>query len=157
MAYQPQQWRNGIEGNTPTSARRFNHIEDGVEGADTYARQTRAQVDTNWAQTVPHARRVIAGTGLTGGGNMAADRTLAVQYGTTAGTAAQGNDGRLSDTRNPNPNSVTENTLAQDVRTKVNTAVQSAHYRRAEVMSQAQYQNLGAAIDPNTIYYLYED
>ena len=157
MPYQPQEWRNGIEGNTPTSARRFNHIESGIEGADEYARQTRAQVDTNWTQTVTHARRVIAGTGLTGGGALSADRTLAVQYGTTAGTAAEGNDGRLSDTRNPRPNSVTDGTLATDVREKVNGAVQSDDYRRARVMSQADYQALGAAVDPNTIYYLYED
>lgn len=36
-------------------------------------------------------RKVIAGTGLTGGGDLSADRTLAVSYGTTAGTAAAGN------------------------------------------------------------------
>lgn len=157
MAYQPQQWRNGIEGNTPTSARRFNHIEDGIDGTDQKIRDLQAVVSANGSVTVWTNRQINAGTGLTGGGNLTADRTLAVQYGTTAGTAAQGNDGRLSDTRNPRPNSVTENSLAQDVRTKVNTAVQSAHYRRAEVMTQAQYQNLGAAVDPNTIYYLYED
>lgn len=46
-------------------------------------------------------RQVIAGTGLTGGGTLAADRTLAVSFGTTAGTAAQGNDSRLSDARTP--------------------------------------------------------
>lgn len=41
------------------------------------------------------ARQVIAGTGLSGGGDLTADRTLAVVYGTTAGTTAQGNDARL--------------------------------------------------------------
>lgn len=41
-------------------------------------------------------RQVIAGTGLTGGGDLSADRTLAVTYGTTAGTAAQGNDSRIT-------------------------------------------------------------
>ena len=46
-------------------------------------------------------RQVIAGTGLSGGGDLSADRTLAVTYGTTAGTAAQGNDSRLSDARTP--------------------------------------------------------
>lgn len=40
-------------------------------------------------------RQVIAGTGLTGGGDLSANRTLAVSYGTTAGTAAQGNDSRI--------------------------------------------------------------
>lgn len=46
-------------------------------------------------------RQVIAGTGLTGGGDLSADRTLTVAYGTAAGTAAQGNDSRLSDARTP--------------------------------------------------------
>ena len=41
-------------------------------------------------------RQVIAGTGLTGGGDLSANRTLAVNYGTTAGTAAQGNDSRIT-------------------------------------------------------------
>ena len=40
-------------------------------------------------------RQVIAGTGLTGGGDLSADRTLTVAYGTAAGTAAQGNDSRI--------------------------------------------------------------
>lgn len=53
------------------------------------------------ATKVDTTRQVIAGTGLTGGGTLAADRTLAVAYGTTAGTAAQGNDARLSDARTP--------------------------------------------------------
>ena len=47
------------------------------------------------------SRTITAGTGLTGGGSLDADRTLAVSYGTTAGTAAQGNDARLSDARTP--------------------------------------------------------
>ena len=42
-----------------------------------------------------------AGTGLTGGGDLSANRTFAVSYGTTAGTSCQGNDARLSDARTP--------------------------------------------------------
>lgn len=53
------------------------------------------------ARYPPLARLISAGTGLSGGGSLAADRTLAVAYGTTAGTAAQGNDVRLSDARTP--------------------------------------------------------
>ena len=49
----------------------------------------------------PTSRTISAGTGLTGGGDLSANRTLAVSYGTTAGTAAQGNDSRLSDARTP--------------------------------------------------------
>lgn len=43
----------------------------------------------------PSSRQVIAGTGLTGGGDLTADRTFTVTYGATAGTAAQGNDARF--------------------------------------------------------------
>jgi hypothetical protein len=45
---------------------------------------------------VPTSRQVIAGTGLTGGGDLTANRTLTVSYGTTAGTAAQGDDSRIT-------------------------------------------------------------
>lgn len=44
---------------------------------------------------VPTSRTVTAGTGLTGGGNLTADRSFAVSYGTAAGTATQGNDTRV--------------------------------------------------------------
>jgi hypothetical protein len=42
------------------------------------------------------ARQIAAGTGLSGGGDLSADRTLTVAYGTSAGTAAQGNDSRIT-------------------------------------------------------------
>lgn len=61
----------------------------------------RAYTDTQVGTRVPNTRQITAGTGLTGGGTLAADRTLAVTYGTTAGTAAQGNDSRLADPRTP--------------------------------------------------------
>lgn len=41
------------------------------------------------------SRTITAGAGLTGGGNLGANRTLAVNFGTDAGTAAQGNDSRF--------------------------------------------------------------
>jgi len=44
---------------------------------------------------VPTSRTISSGTGLTGGGDLTANRTLAVSYGTTAGTATQGNDSRI--------------------------------------------------------------
>lgn len=44
---------------------------------------------------------ISAGTGLSGGGDLSANRSLSVVYGTTAGTACQGNDSRLSDARTP--------------------------------------------------------
>lgn len=58
------------------------------------------------------SRQIITGTGLTGGGDLSADRTLAVVYGSSAGTAAQGNDSRLSDTRTPTDSSVTDAKVA---------------------------------------------
>lgn len=48
------------------------------------------------ANKAPTNRLITPGTGLTGGGDLSADRTLAVAYGTSAGTAAQGNDGRIA-------------------------------------------------------------
>lgn len=44
---------------------------------------------------------VSAGTGLTGGGDLSTSRTLAADFGTTAGKVCQGNDSRLSDARTP--------------------------------------------------------
>jgi hypothetical protein len=44
---------------------------------------------------------MTAGTGLTGGGDLSANRTFAVSYGTSASTACEGNDVRLSDARTP--------------------------------------------------------
>lgn len=39
---------------------------------------------------------VSAGTGLTGGGDLSANRTISANFGTTAGTIAQGNDSRIT-------------------------------------------------------------
>ena len=53
--------------------------------------------------TTPAAQTIqmIAGTGLTGGGDLSANRSFAVSFGTTASTACVGNDSRLSDSRAP--------------------------------------------------------
>lgn len=45
---------------------------------------------------VPTSRIVAAGTGLSGGGDLSADRSFDVDYGTTAGTATEGNDSRVT-------------------------------------------------------------
>lgn len=45
---------------------------------------------------VQPARTITAGTGLTGGGDLSANRTLAVAYGTTSTTATVGNDSRVT-------------------------------------------------------------
>lgn len=55
---------------------------------------------------VPTTRTVTAGTGLTGGGDLSANRTFTVSYGTSSTTACVGNDTRLSDTRTPTASSI---------------------------------------------------
>jgi hypothetical protein len=45
---------------------------------------------------------MTAGTGLTGGGDLSANRTFTVAYGTSSSTACVGNDARLTDSRAPN-------------------------------------------------------
>lgn len=57
---------------------------------------------------VPTTRRVNSGTGLTGGGDLSADRTLVVTYGTSSTSAARGDDARLSDARAPLTHTHTE-------------------------------------------------
>jgi hypothetical protein len=51
---------------------------------------------------VPSTRTLTVGTGLTGGGTLAADRSFAADFGSGAGKVTQGNDSRLSDSRAPN-------------------------------------------------------
>lgn len=74
-------------------------------------------------------RTITAGAGLTGGGDLSTDRTLAVGagtgitvndddievvYGTTAGTAAEGNDPRLSDARTPTDHAASHASAGSD-------------------------------------------
>jgi hypothetical protein len=47
------------------------------------------------------ARQIITGTGLLGGGDLSADRTLTPDFGATVGKVAQGNDARFTDSRAP--------------------------------------------------------
>ena len=79
------------------------YLADGTAGASNYLRgdQTWHTITAADVSAVPTSRLVSTSTGLSGGGDLSADRTLSVLYGTTAGTAAQGNDSRLSDARTP--------------------------------------------------------
>ena len=84
---------------TPTA-----HAATHRAGGGDAVQLTQAQVDnlvTDLSGKVPTTRTLTAGTGLTGGGDLTADRTFTVSYGTSAGTACQGNDARLSDARTP--------------------------------------------------------
>jgi len=53
------------------------------------------------AGAAPSSRLISAGSGLTGGGDLSADRTIAADFGTGAGKVTEGNDSRLSDARTP--------------------------------------------------------
>lgn len=68
--------------------------------------------DSRIVNAVPNTRAVSAGTGLSGGGVLSADRTLSVSFGTTSTTACVGNDTRLSDTRTPTDGTVTNAKVA---------------------------------------------
>ena len=81
---------------------------------------------------VPPSRRVIAGTGLLGGGNLTVDRTFTADFGSGAGKITQGNDSRLSDDR-----------TASGIRT--NTSVVSVSGATAPTTGQVL-----TAIDANT-------
>lgn len=61
-----------------------------------------------------HTITITAGTGLSGGGDLTANRTLAVKYGTAAATACQGNDARLSNARPPTAHKATHKTGGAD-------------------------------------------
>lgn len=62
--------------------------------------------------TIPRtSRSILAGSGLTGGGDLSADRTLSVSYGSSSGTVCQGNDARLSDARTPLSHTQAFNTI----------------------------------------------
>lgn len=59
-------------------------------------------------------RTITAGNGLTGGGDLSADLTLSVNYGTTEGTVTQGDDDRLSNARPPIAHAATHAAAGSD-------------------------------------------
>lgn len=74
-------------GNAALSTR----LGTGVTTASTATAQLATKVATS--------RQILAGTGLTGGGDFSADRTLTVAYGTSGTTATVGNDARVTVTQ----------------------------------------------------------
>jgi len=89
-----------LSNNRPPGTHAASHRAGGGDAVQL----TQAQVDnltTDLAAKVPTVRLVSTGAGLTGGGSLAADRTLAVDFGTTATQACVGNDARLSNARTP--------------------------------------------------------
>jgi hypothetical protein len=76
---------------------------DAVGSATTAQTNAEAYTDSSIATEVtranaaypPVSRQIISGTGLSGGGDLSANRTFTVTYGSSAGTATQGNDSRV--------------------------------------------------------------
>lgn len=75
------------------------------------------------------ARTITAGTGLSGGGNLTADRTLSADFGTGAGKVCQGNDSRLSDARTPtaHTHSAADTTSGQFAAARMPTGYKGIH------------------------------
>lgn len=91
----------GIINSAPATLDTLDELADAL-GDDPHFATT---VSTNIGLRALKTTKVNAGTGLSGGGDLTEDRTLSVAYGNTAGTAAQGNDPRLSDARTPTTHS----------------------------------------------------
>lgn len=85
----------------PPAAHASTHAAAGSDPITVSEAQV-TNLTTDLAAKVPTTRQVLAGTGLTGGGDLSADRTLAPDFGSGAGKVTQGNDSRLSDSRAPN-------------------------------------------------------
>lgn len=76
-------------------------VDADVDASAAIAQSKISGLTTSLAGKASTSTTISAGTGLSGGGDLSANRSLAVVYGTISGTAAQGNDSRLSDSRTP--------------------------------------------------------
>lgn len=110
---------------------------------DTDPHGDRSYTDTQVSGRVPTSRQVIAGTGLTGGGTLAADRTLAVAYGTTAGTAAQGDDSRLADARSPLAHAASHATAGSDPIAPAAIGAETPAGAQAKVDARTRHKDTG--------------
>ena len=99
LTAEAQELSEAMPTKAPAASPTFTGTVTVPDGSFTVGRTTGLQAALDGK--APTTRTITAGTGLTGGGDLTANRTLAVSYGTTAGTAAQGNDTRLSDARTP--------------------------------------------------------
>ena len=99
LAAEAQELSAAMPTKAPAASPTFTGTVTVPDGSFTVGKTTGLQAALDGK--APTTRAITAGTGLTGGGDLTANRTLAVSYGTTAGTAAQGNDTRLSDARTP--------------------------------------------------------
>lgn len=92
MAYTPFPGDAVVSG-TPVSKSKFGDIV--VANLNDHE----SRLATTESGKVPTSRLISTGTGLTGGGNLSADRTISANFGTSAGTIAQGNDARITITQ----------------------------------------------------------
>ena len=75
---------------------------DGGTTGQVLAKASDDNQDVEWIDPgAPTSRTITAGDGLTGGGDLTADRTIDVDFGNTSGTVCEGDDARLSDARTP--------------------------------------------------------
>lgn len=89
----------------------LDQVIDGSPGALDTLNELAAALgdDPNFAATVTaqiatkadKLKQIIAGAGLTGGGTLEADRTLAVDFGTGTNQAVRGDDARMTNARTP--------------------------------------------------------
>ncbi|GAB2859154.1 hypothetical protein GCM10022221_68400 [Actinocorallia aurea] len=102
---------------------------------------------------VPATRAISAGPGLAGGGALDQDRTLSVVFGTTAGTAAAGNDPRLSDARPAAAGSVTDGSVAADAAIALSKLAVDPRARATHTGTQtaATISNFDAAVRTNRL------
>jgi hypothetical protein len=100
----------------------------------------------------PTTRSISAGTGLTGGGDLSADRTLAVDFGTTSGKVVQGNDSRLSDTRTPTDGTVTTAKIVDTAVTlaKLSSGVQTSLGKADTALQSVTKADVGLGNAENT-------
>ncbi len=70
---------------------------DSSSVADGSLTQSKVQnLTTDLASKADKTITITAGSGLTGGGDLSANRNVAVSFGTTSGTVTQGNDSRIT-------------------------------------------------------------
>lgn len=92
-------------------------------------------------------RTISTGTGLSGGGDLSANRTISITFGTTAGTAVEGNDSRLSNSRTPTAHATSHASGGSDPVTPAAIgAVASTSILTDVVITQAAYDALATKV-----------